>query len=67
MESEKSTKRGVLVYINNISPVFVDGGISSSFKDGFLYVYDSAANKIAIFKEESVIGALLRGDIYQGR
>ena len=62
MKSEKRTKSGVLVYINNISPVFVDGGISWNFKDDFLYVYGSDGNKIAAFMRSFVFGVSLGGD-----
>ena len=62
VKQEKRTKRGAWVYIKNISPVFVNGGTGSSFDDGFLYIYDSDDNKIAVFKAENIIGISLGGE-----
>lgn len=62
MKSEKSAKRGAWVYVNNIKPIFIDGGVSWSFKDDYLYVYGSDDNKIAVFKAENIIGVSLGGE-----
>lgn len=62
VKQEKHTECGVLVYINNVPPVFVDGGTSWNFKDDFLYVYGSDGNKIAAFMKDFVFGVSLGGE-----
>lgn len=62
MKSEKRTKSGAWVYVNNIKPIFVDGGTSWNFKDDFLYVYASDGNKIAAFMKNFVFGVSLGGE-----
>lgn len=62
MKQEKRTKSGVLVYIDDVPPVFVDGGTSWNFKDDFLYVYSSDGNKIAAFMRSFVFGVSLGGE-----
>lgn len=62
MKSEKRTKSGAWVYVNNIKPIFVDGGTSWNFKDDFLYVHDSGGNKIAAFMRDFVFGVSLGGE-----
>ena len=63
MKSEKRTRCCAWVYVNNIEPIFVDGGVSWSFKNDYLYVYGSDGNKIAAFMRDFVFGVSLGGDV----
>ena len=61
MKSKKRTKSGVLVYIDDAQPVFVDSGTSWNWGYEFLYVYDDD-DCIGQFKSEDVIGVSLGGE-----